>query len=393
MHVLWMDWDSFGRDGIYNEFLSRGYTVERFMVNRVENTRLNKVYAEQMIRFMADKKFDFVFSYNYFPVISIACNACRVKYVSWVYDSPQAALYSNTIVFPYNYIFIFDKSAYRDLLQYGIDTIYYLPMATDVRQYDSYEVSRNIREVYSAPITFVGSTYGEKRHQLYKTLQNVNDYTKGYLEGVMQAQKKIYGELFLEKMLTPDIMEEILKVQPWQINEDGFERPSWIFAQYHLARRVTALERQETLRMLSERYRVVLYTNEATPGLPKVENKGMSGLYKESVYIYRCSKINLNISLRSIVSGMPYRIFEIMGSGGFLLSNYQEDFFDYFIPGEDFDYYSNQEELMNKAEYYLTHEKERAEIARNGYEKIKKFHSFKNRLDTILEIINRKREY
>lgn len=393
MNILWMDWASFGRDGIHNEFVKRGYTVERFMLKRTENMRLNKEYAEEMIRYMAGRQFDFVFSYNYFPVVALACNACRVKYVSWVYDSPQVTLYSNTINFPYNYVFIFDKATCRDLLNYGIDTVYYLPMATDVSTYDSYEMDRSIKDIYSSPIAFVGSTYMEKKHRLYSRLQGVNDYTKGYLEGVIQAQKKIYGDLVLEEMLTPDIMEEISKVQPWTLNEDGFERPSWVFAHYFLARRVTALERQEVLQMLAEKYRVVLYTNEKTPHMPKVENRGPAGILKESVYVYRCANINLNVSLRSIVSGMPYRIFEIMGSGGFLLSNYQEDFLDFFIPGEDFDYYSSYGDLMEKAEYYLTHEKERKEIARNGYEKIKQFHSYKNRLDVILSIISEERKY
>lgn len=388
MKVLWMDWDSFGRDGIYNEFIRRGYEVERFILDRTENMRLNQEYAKEMIQYMVGKKFDFVFSYNYFPVISLACNACQVKYIAWIYDSPMVALYSNTIYFPYNYVFIFDKAAYIDLVKCGVNTVYYLPMATDVRTYDSYEMDKSIRDIYSVPIAFVGSTYTEKKHQLYSRLQNVDDYTRGYLEGAIQAQKKIYGDLILEEMITPGIMEEISKVQPWTMNEDGFERPSWVFAHYFLARRVTALERYEVLKMLADKYQVVLYTNEKTPQLSKVENRGPAGILKESVYIYRCSKINLNISLRSIISGMPYRIFEIMGSGGFLLSNFQADFLDYFVPGEDFDYYSSYEELMEKTEYYLSHEKEREEIARNGYEKIKQFHSYKNRLDTILDVIN-----
>ncbi len=393
MYVLWMNWNSFGRDGIYKEFIRRGYVVECFELETKTNTRLNNKYAEEMIRYMSDKKFDFVFSFNYYPVVSLACNACKIKYVSWVYDSPMIALYSNTIVFPYNYVFIFDKASYREMRNYGIDTVYYLPMATDVVTYDGYEMDEMIRNIYSASISFIGSTYTEKKHRLYNRLLGVNDYTLGYLEGIIQAQKKIYGALILEELLTPDIIEEILKVQPWVMNEDGFERPSWAFAQYFLARRVTSLERQEILQMLSEKYQVVLYTSEKTPQLPKVDNRGPAGMLKESVYIYRSSKINLNMSLRSIVSGIPYRVFEIMGSGGFLLSNYQEDFFDYFIPGEDFDYYGSYEELMEKTEYYLSHEKERIEIARNGYEKIKQFHSYKNRWDNILNILTGEREY
>ena len=77
-----------------------------------------------------------------------------------------------------------------------------------------------------------------------------------------------------------------------------------------------------------------------------------------------------------------------MGSGGFLLSNYQEDFLEYFEPGVDFDYYDSCQDLLNKIDYYLSHEEERQEIAKNGYEKIKKYHTYQNRFDAMLEIMN-----
>ena len=63
---------------------------------------------------------------------------------------------------------------------------------------------------------------------------------------------------------------------------------------------------------------------------------GTAEIMKEAPLIYRCSKINLNISLKSILTGIPLRAFEIMGSGGFLASNYQEDFLEFFRPDEDF---------------------------------------------------------
>lgn len=38
-------------------------------------------------------------------------------------------------------------------------------------------------------------------------------------------------------------------------------------------------------------------------------------------FLYRRSKINLNITCRSIVTGIPMRALDVMASGGFLLSN------------------------------------------------------------------------
>ena len=123
------------------------------------------------------------------------------------------------------------------------------------------------------------------------------------------------------------------------------------------------------------------------PELEKVRNMGTAEIMKEAPLIYRCSKINLNISLKSILTGIPLRAFEIMGSGGFLASNYQEDFLEFFRPDEDFICYMSLEELMDKVEYYMAHEKERLEIAENGYRKVKMAHTYKQRVDNILENI------
>lgn len=387
MRVLYILWESFGTDGIVKAFQERGDEIESFKLDRTQDMRLNHELAEVLIRRMAERKYDMVFSYNYFPVVSLACNACQIKYVSWIYDSPLVALYSNTIRFPYNYVFIFDMGAYLDLVEQGVETVYYLPLACDVQKYDTYITDDALREVYDAPVAFVGSTYMEKKHQIYKKLQAVPAYVRGYLEGVMQVQKDIYGEFLLEKMLTPDIMKEFDKVNFWVMNVDGFERQSWVFAHYHLARHIAALQRYEILSMLSERYETALYTHEKTPLLPKVDNRGPVGYRKEAIHVFRSSKINLNITLRSIITGIPLRAFEIMGSGGFLLTNYQADFLHHFVPGEDFAYFESNEDLLDKVEYYLSHEKERQEVARNGYEKVKKYHTYRNRVEEMLEIV------
>lgn len=61
-------------------------------------------------------------------------------------------------------------------------------------------------------------------------------------------------------------------------------------------------------------------------------------------------------------------------------------FRSYYQPqfaGFDFDY----EEVKEKVSYYLKHNSEREEIAKNGLYEVKKNHTFKNRANTILNII------
>ena len=65
-----------------------------------------------------------------------------------------------------------------------------------------------------------------------------------------------------------------------------------------------------------------------------------------------------------------------MACGGFLISNFQEDFLRFFDPDKDFVFYDSIRDLLEKTDYYLLHEDERREIAQNAYQKIKKDHTF-----------------
>ena len=104
----------------------------------------------------------------------------------------------------------------------------------------------------------------------------------------------------------------------------------------------------------------------------------------EMPLVFKYSKINLNITLRSIRNGIPLRAMDIMGAGGFLLTNYQNDLSECFTIGEDLDIYTSPDDLLSKCEYYLSHEKERIEIAENGYQKVLNHYTYEKQLQKML---------
>ena len=69
------------------------------------------------------------------------------------------------------------------------------------------------------------------------------------------------------------------------------------------------------------------------------------------------------------------------------MSNYQADFYEHFIPGEDLVLYESPEDLINKCGYYLKHDSERRQIAANGYGKVSEFHTYEIRLKEIFDIV------
>lgn len=91
--------------------------------------------------------------------------------------------------------------------------------------------------------------------------------------------------------------------------------------------------------------------------------------------------------MRSIKSGIPLRCIDICGAGGFLLSNYQEDMYDIFVPGEDMVVYDSIDDMINKCRYYLSHDTERRQIAQNGYGKVAESHTYDVRFKEMFDIV------
>lgn len=60
---------------------------------------------------------------------------------------------------------------------------------------------------------------------------------------------------------------------------------------------------------------------------------------------------------------------------------------DFFIPGEDFVYYESPADAIEKAAYFLSHGRERQEIAHNAFEKIAASHTFHHRVQSMFDII------
>ncbi|HKL80513.1 MAG TPA: glycosyltransferase, partial [Mobilitalea sp.] len=203
----------------------------------------------------------------------------------------------------------------------------------------------------------------------------------------MRSQMKIYGYNFIKEMISDDIMEELEKyisIRPGS-NYVGDIRD--IFADRFLNAKITGMERRRLLAMLSEVYNVDLYTDSDSSDFPKLHNKGYIDYYNVMPKIFRYSKINLNMTLRTIKSGIPLRIFDVLGAGGFLITNYQGDIEKYFEIGKDLVCYESEEDLLEKVQYYLQHEDERSEIAENGYRRVKQYHNYEVRLLEILRIV------
>lgn len=387
-NILYLEWNSFCNEDMFQVMTEQGFHIIKIPFKREENKEKEQIYCR--IREAANKaECEFLFSFNYFPTVSDCCMELHLRYVSWIYDNPYLHAYSYTVLNKCNYIFLFDYSMYLDLKQAGIPTVYYLPMAVNEKRLSGIRNTLQDRKKYTCDISFVGSLYTEPKHRLYDKFQNIPPFAKGYLDALIQAQLSVLGVNFLQEMLTPYVVEEMQKAYPTNPDSDSVLSGEAIYADYVLARQVTALERRQILEELGKMGKVDLYTHDLSLKLSGVRNHGAVDYYREMPYVFQNSKINLNITLRSIKTGIPLRAMDIMGCGGFLLTNYQEEFLEYFVPEEDFVFFEDREELKDKVKFYLEHEKERKRIAENGCRKVRKEHTLRKRMEYILGILSK----
>lgn len=388
MKILILAWKSFGNEDIDVAFQELGHkTVLHPFSDKGDKTQ--EELKTEIIGAAQLNSPDFIFSFNYFPSAAFACKELNIPYVSWIYDSPYVRLYHYTVNFPTNRVFVFDKEQYLEFHNGGIQTVHYLPMAANTQRLSAmndWESFHKTPWFNKHEVAFIGSLYTEK-HQFYQRMESITPYTRGYLEGLMSAQSQVYGYNFIQELLPKHIIEDMQNALPMRPGADSLESIEYLYAQYVINRQLTALERHQLLKAVAEKYDLDLYTPDASTRLNGCTNHGPVDYYDFAPYVFKQAKINLNITLRSIHNGIPLRAFDIMGAGGFLLTNFQADFLDFFVPGEDFAYFENQEDLLNKIDYYLSHEEERIQIAQNGFHKIAAQHTYVHRAAEILQAI------
>ncbi len=385
MNIIYLDWPCFNSVDTILTFEQFGHNVIRFFHPDYQN-HSSDAFIREFQSTAHTCHADCCYSYNYYPIVATCCHQLNIPYISFVYDSPFVLLYSYTLIYPTNFVFLFDKAQYYEFKNAGIDTVYYHVLPVNGSIIHTLLTKKYDKSRLSAEVSFVGALYNEK-HNYYDTLLGHNDYLDGFLAGLIDAQQQINGLNFIEDTLSPDIVHMLQQISPYHPDADSVVTPTYIYANYYINRKITQLDRISALTAIGERYKVRLFTLDPNSYISGVENMGICDYYSEMPYLFHNSKINLNISLRSIKSGIPLRCMDIMGNGGFLLSNYQSDLADFFEADSEFVFYDGNKQLVEKIGYYLKHNDEREEIARRGHKKVVEQFNYPAVFKEILDVV------
>ncbi len=111
------------------------------------------------------------------------------------------------------------------------------------------------------------------------------------------------------------------------------------------------------------------------------------------IKIFNCSKIVLNIHAGfdgekgSLAQQATCKVFEILACGSFEITDSSTDVNALFQTKRHLITYSSNSELKEHVIYYLSHENERKEIARNGYNEVIAKHTYTQRMKEMLKIV------
>lgn len=386
MNILIYRYGSICEPDIIETFHKLGFQVDE-ETSLIKNKTLSdndciQIVSERILQ----NQYAFVFTINFFPWLSHLCNLTHLPYLSLIVDSPVLELYDNAIKNPCNRIFMFDKASYLEFYDKNPNCIFHLPLAANVTRTNKLfnTTASELKKKYEADISFIGSTYQEKC--AFNQIK-LPEYESGYAMGIIEAQLKVYGYNFIEEILSNNFVQKFMKCAQ-NIDVAANEIPIYraIVAQHFLSVKVGEQERLRLLKLISEHFDVNMYTGSNTSSMPLIHNCGYASSLVDMPLIFHESKINLNITAKSIRSGLSLRIFDVLGCGGFLITNFQSELPDYFEIGKDLVTYESPQDLLDKCSYYLKHEDERIEIANNGYEKVKQFHTWEIRLVQLLQL-------
>lgn len=385
MKILLYNWNNYIADAVDDICSKKGFSVDRFEW-KFEQDEYDESFLEWFREAIGENVYDFILSVNFHPMLAIAASKKNYKYVAWCYDCPlNITNPEEALSLPGVYCFLFDYNQYMGYKNKGIDNVYHLPLGFHQSRYFKHQNNSINAKKYACDISFVGSLY---ESQLPLIAGMLDEGSKEVIAEIIRNQEELYNYNLIRECVSDDLIAYMNKQYSARLAGSGknFEvnKEALTFA---LSCEVTRRNRLVLLTLFSKKYRTRLYSGQSFETLGDVLQCGQVDYKTEMPYVFQHSKINLNPSLRCIETGIPLRVFDILGYGGFLLTNYQQEIGDMYINGKEVVMYDSYADAMEKAAYYLKNESERQKIAKCGQAKTVEKYTLIAAFDKILKKI------
>lgn len=363
-----------------------GYKVEEYP-KRQENSVPNEEEIGDLVQYVRRHRITHLMSTHLIYNLAVAAYKAGIKYVSVIWDAPYLKLYTPFGKLDNCWFSVFDRLDCERFTADGIPHVMYQPLAVNRYNVMKWDVKRKLGGTYFNDISFVGRLYEDNFYD--QNLNSMPELLQQYFTSIFEEASfqwdgvnRIYGKTSRE------ILDYLKIVSPeFEFNNVYDVEDTRCFEALYLVRKIANIERICTLSALAEQFEVSFYTDSRVEDgqLGKVKLMPPVEPGEASAIIFAGSKINLNISLKGIEGGTPQRIMDILGAGGFALTNYCVETAELFEEDKEIVMFRTPEELFEKAAYYLAHDEEREAIAEAGHRKVLECYTYDKKLKTLLD--------
>lgn len=319
--------------------------------------------------------------------VAVAAYWAGIKYISVIWDAPYLKAYTVMGTLDNIWYSAFDKLDAERMRQGGCPHVMYQPLSVNRENILAWKKRFLVKRRYIHDISLIANLYEDNAYDRCLDLlpENMQAYFRSIFEEAAfkwDGVNRVYGKTGQEILEYMKLVSPTLKINnPYNVEDVRY------FEAMYLIRKLANIERVCVLNLLAEDHDVYLYTYSEVDEtlMPKVHRRPPVQVGEATSFIYAGTKINLNIALKGIEGGTTQRIMDIMGAGGFVLTNYCEETAELFEEDKEIVMFRTPEELIQKVDYYLEHEEEREQIARAGHEKAMNDYTYEKKIKRLLD--------
>jgi spore maturation protein CgeB len=371
-----------GKIAFYNRFLVTLEIVETFQsIGREVVIFQNADELSNILK--EEKEIDFVMEIDFHDFVWSMSVEYDLPYISWSFDS---GIRETILPIGYenlrdkDFLFLFNSLDYEECSEHHKNT-YYLPFSASesffapVRKEDfEYEILIIMNSYYRTKN--ISENVFERLYNSEDELQQKSlELCKSLMELVVEKHIDIVDRFCMIEILNKYIKD--CGVDPF--NDKKKESFCYFYGQIlSFEQRVKCIKE-----LCLSGFRVDVFGDDYLKDiLAKFPNARFhpNAQYHELSALYNKAKINVNLTQVQFIDSVPQRIYHLLNSGAFLLTNYSEELDKLFKTSVHLESFKNFEEMTEKVNYYMKNEDERIKIAESGQKEFLDKHRMKDRL-------------
>ena len=387
MNILIIKSSSFIQPDIEEAFSLLGHVLYPVAVPPAKEKEQNS-YLQALITNIKACSPDFVFSLNFYPFISYACELLGLRYIAWLVNSYHPDYFSPAIRNGQTWLFASDSVLTEELRDLNAAHVSFLPLAAGLPRINRLLKQNYDHSLFNCDVSFFGNILSRDElnpHPL-STDNALKDSTKGYLEGCIACYHQIPECFPIAERLPNYVKNDLLAFYKPDMSET-IASTDWLLNHQYFYPLITDTNREIFYAYLKNEQRlskVKIYGDIKKEDAVSFEVEPTPTCNELSEIAFR-SKINLIIPERSFHGDIPPIGWQILGAKGFLL--YMGEQSDVYPKGMSNTVFRTARDMMQKIAYYLGRDKERQMISEEIYQDILEHHTCSHRIRKMLGII------